>query len=69
MAESFKQELSVAGQRYAFYPVDAIQGTERLPLSLKILVENVLRNVQDEEQATRLAQRIVQAGLAGCTGE
>ena len=47
MAESFKQELSVAGQRYAFYPVDAIQGTERLPLSLKILVENVLRNVQD----------------------
>ncbi len=69
MAVSFKQELSVAGQRYAFYPVDAIQGTERLPLSLKILVENVLRNVQDEEQATRLAQRIVQAGLAGCTGE
>ena len=69
MAQKFKQTLEVAGQRYTFYPVDTVPNTQRLPLSLKILVENVLRNVHDEEQALLLAQRIVDAGLAGQTGE
>ena len=69
MAQKFKQTLEVAGQRYTFYPVDAVPNTQRLPLSLKILVENVLRNVQDDKQALLLAQRIVDAGLAGQTGE
>ena len=69
MADSFQQVLSVAGKDYVFYPIDAVQDTEKLPLSLKILVENVLRNVKDEQQALCFAQRIVEAGLAGRTGE
>lgn len=69
MAESFKRTLSVSDGEYAFYPIDAIEGTERLPLSLKILVENVLRNVPDDDRARRLAHRIVEAGLSGKTGE
>ena len=69
MADSFKKELQVNGQQYLYYPVSAVEGTDRLPLALKVLVENVLRNVTDEKQALQQAKRIVEAGLAGQTGE
>ncbi len=69
MADLFKKTLQVNDRQYSYYPLDAVEGTQRLPLALKILVENVLRNVADEEQALHQAQRIVAAGLAGKTGE
>jgi aconitate hydratase len=64
----FSSELQVGSATYRYYPVDRIPGAERLPLSLTILLENVLRNVEDEDEARALAQRIVEAGTAGQTG-
>lgn len=69
MAESFSAPLDVAGRRYAFYPVSSVSGSERIPLSLTVLLENVLRNASDAEVARVQAERIVGAGLAGETGE
>lgn len=69
MADVFKQQLSVGDASYTYYPIDAIENTKRLPFALKILVENILRNVDDPDQAKQLAQRVVAAGLAGKTGE
>ena len=45
-ADSFgaRSELTVGGQTYEVYRLDAIDGVERLPFSLKVLLENVLRN-------------------------
>ncbi|MGY5764403.1 aconitate hydratase AcnA [Brachybacterium sp. DNPG3] len=40
---SAKQELSVGGTDYEIYALDAVEGAEKLPYSLKILLENLLR--------------------------
>ncbi len=37
-------ELAVDGERYEIFRLSAVQGSERLPYSLKILLENLLRN-------------------------
>jgi aconitate hydratase len=37
--------LEVDGQRYDIHRIDAVPGSDRLPYSLRILLENVLRNV------------------------
>jgi len=46
MSNSFnaKASLDVAGRRYEIYRVNAISGTGRLPFSMKILLENLLRH-------------------------
>ncbi|NEV62668.1 aconitate hydratase AcnA [Thiorhodococcus minor] len=46
MPNSFnaKTTLQVAGQDYEIYKLDAVPGSGRLPYSLKILLENLLRN-------------------------
>ncbi len=46
MQDSFgaKNTLVVDGQRYEVFRLDAVEGSERLPYSLKILLENLLRN-------------------------
>jgi aconitate hydratase len=36
--------LDVAGRRYEIYRLDAVDGSDSLPYSLKILLENLLRN-------------------------
>ena len=38
-----KQDLSVGGTDYEIYALDAVEGAEKLPYSLKILLENLLR--------------------------
>src|SRR5947199_235366 len=45
-ANSFgsRAALQVAGERYEIYRLDAAEGSDRLPFSLKILLENLLRN-------------------------
>ncbi len=62
-------QLTVGEKSYTYYPIASIAGSERLPYSLKILLENVLRNVSSDAQAEVLAKRIVDAGTQGKTGD
>jgi aconitate hydratase len=39
-----RSRLSVGGQAYEIYRVDALAGSERLPYSLKVLLENMVRH-------------------------
>src|SRR5438270_5227270 len=61
-ANSFgsRAALEVAGERYEIYRLDAAEGSDRLPFSLKILLENLLRN---EDGANITASQIT--ALAG----
>jgi len=45
-ANSFgsRAALQVAGDQYQIYRLDAVDGSQPLPFSLKILLENLLRN-------------------------
>ena len=54
MSNSFKARsvLSVNGQDYEIFRLDSIKGSERLPYSLKILLENLLR-YEDGETVTK----------------
>ena len=36
--------LDAAGEQYQIYRLDAVDGSDRLPFSLKVLLENLLRN-------------------------
>lgn len=69
MADFFADALTVGDERYLYYPLSKVEGAERLPYSLSVLLENVLRNVRDTDEARMLAQRIVEAARAGETGE
>lgn len=64
----FAASLEVGEATYTYYPVSAVSGSETLPYSLTVLLENVLRNVEDEQAAEELARRIVAAGNAGEVG-
>ena len=64
----FASMLNVNGTTYAYYPVSAVAGSEQLPYSLTVLLENVLRNAETPEAAEELAARIVEAGRAGVVG-
>ncbi|MFE1754170.1 aconitate hydratase [Streptomyces anandii] len=55
-----KGTLSVAGSSFTIYRLDALEGTARLPYSLKVLLENLLRN---EDGRTVTAEQIT--ALAG----
>ena len=63
-----EHELTVDGESYAVYSVRDIEGADRIPVSLQVLVENVLRCVKDPDEALRQARAIVQAGAAGEAG-
>ncbi len=54
MSNSYKAKstLEVQGQDYEIYRVDAVPGSARLPYSIKILLENLLRN-EDGVTVTR----------------
>jgi len=54
MPNSFnaKSNLQVAGQDYEIFKLDAVPDSARLPYSLKILLENLLRN-EDGVTVTR----------------
>ncbi|MFB1488671.1 MULTISPECIES: aconitate hydratase AcnA [unclassified Thiocapsa] len=54
MTNSFnaKATLDVAGTDYEIFKLDAVPGSARLPFSLKILLENLLRN-EDDVTVTR----------------
>ena len=64
----FASVLEVEGAKYRYYPVSTVEGSETLPYALTVLLENVLRTVEDEAAAEELANRIVAAGTAGDVG-
>ncbi len=63
-----EHELVAGGCAYTYYAVHDIPGADRLPVSLQVLVENVLRCVADPAEARTQAEAIVRAGLAGEAG-
>lgn len=69
MSQNFARTLTVQGKDYSYYPVSQIEGAEKLPFSLKVLLENVLRHGDDAGAADQMAQRIVQAGMQGNVGD
>ena len=60
--------LNVGDKTYAYYPVSGIQGHEKLPFSLTVLLENILRLAPSDERAKELSERLIEAGLAGEVG-
>ncbi len=50
MHDSFgtRATLEVDGQTYGYYRISAIQGTDRLPVAIRILLENLLRHEDGE---------------------
>ncbi len=60
--------LKVGNVTYTYYPVNRVAGHEKLPFSLTVLLENILRNAESDERASELAQRLIEAGLSGEVG-
>ena len=69
MDENLVATLNAGGQTYTYYRTDAIDAEHKLPYSLTVLLENVLRCARDNDEAKRYAQRVLEAGLAGKAGE
>ena len=60
--------LKYAGKTCEIYPVGSVENAERMPYTLRILIENVLREADTSEDAMLYANRIVEAGLSGVQG-
>ena len=61
--------IAVDGISYPYYAISCVEGSERLPYSLKVMLENVLRNARTDAEARLYAKRIVDAANAGRAGE
>jgi aconitate hydratase len=61
-----KSSLSVSGTEYTIFRLDAVEGNERLPFSLKVLLENLLRT---EDGANITADQIRALGSWDPAGE
>ncbi|WP_439653137.1 aconitate hydratase AcnA [Raoultibacter phocaeensis] len=62
-------QLVVGEETYTYYPVSSVPGSERLPYSLTVLLENVLRCAENDEEAHESCARIMEAGCSGEVGE
>lgn len=60
-------EASGLSRRYT--PITSIPGADKLPYALRVLLENVVRRAETDDEATRLAEHILHAGLAGEKGD
>lgn len=60
--------LNVGNTSYKYFPVSQVPGYEKLPYSLTVLLENILRNADSDERAQELAGRLVEAGANGQVG-
>ncbi len=63
------ETLTVDGKEYAYCPISGIDGARELPYSLKVLLENVVRNACTDEEAQTMAARIVEAARSGEAGD
>lgn len=61
--------LEVGDHSYSYFPVSQVDGSERLPLSLTVVLENILRHADSDERARELSQRVLEAGLSGEVGD
>lgn len=61
--------LDVNGNQFQYYSVKRYDGVEKLPYSLTVLLENVLRNARSAQEADTYARRVIDAGLRGEAGE
>ena len=64
-----KKTLQVGEKEYAYYPIDQIENADKLPYSLKVLLENILRLAPNEERAQELSARLIAAGAEGRQGD
>ena len=62
------QTLHVGNNDFEVCDTSHVEGAEALPHSLRILLENVLRNVDDADARELYAKRIVDAGTQGVQG-
>lgn len=69
MADVQTAVLDVNGTPYSYYPLSQVEGAELLPYSLRVVLENVLRNAPDAQSAQTAARRLVSAAAAGGAGE
>lgn len=65
----FAAKLSVGEKEYTYYPVLGQANAEKLPLSLRVVLENALRCAATDEQAQAMADAIIAAGAAGTVGD
>ncbi len=65
---SARQPRSIHNGQYCYISISDIPGADELPVALLILLENVIRRSQSDEEAYRAAQAILQAGLTGSQG-
>ncbi len=63
------EALTVEGKEYSYCPISKTDGAQELPYSLKVLLENVLRNARTDEEAQVMAARIVEAARSGAAGD
>ena len=61
--------LQVGEKAYSFYSLMQVEGADVLPYSLRVVLENVLRNAPSAEAAEVAAKRLVAAARAGEAGE
>ncbi|OUO34911.1 aconitate hydratase AcnA [Olsenella sp. An290] len=61
--------LEAGGIERHAHVVSGIPGAERLPRSLVVLLENVVRRAASDDDAVRMAEAVVSAGLAGTAGD
>lgn len=61
--------LGEGGSPRLAYVVSGIPGAERLPRALVCLLENVVRRAATDEDAVRMAEAVISAGLAGTAGD
>ena len=67
-SQTFAKSLEVAGKTYIYFPTLAIEGAQRLPRALLVLLEGALRTAKTKDEAKQAAERILEAGLAGKSG-
>ena len=61
--------LAAGGVERSYIDVSGIPGARQIPRALVVLLENCVRRAASDEDAVRLARRVVEAGLAGTQGE
>ncbi len=56
-----KDTFSAGCETYEYYPVNQFAGADKLPISLKVLLENVVRNAESKQAAQDAADRVLSA--------
>ncbi|MBM6774082.1 aconitate hydratase AcnA [Olsenella profusa] len=59
------RRIEAGGVARLAHVVSGVPGAERLPRALVVLLENVVRRAATDEDAVRMAEAVVSAGLAG----